>query len=157
MSLLRGAGIFLVAAFLQWWWPTHFSFWGLSPQILLVLTVVLAARQGPDPGMCYGFLWGLFLDTMSPHLFGANAFSLMLAGYVTGILRRQIDLMDVAPLFLVIFLATWGYFLTLGLLAVIFTKTFLWVGWGPFLVDPFYNCLLAPVAVSCWKWSRASR
>ena len=157
MSPLRGAAIFVAAAFIQWWWPTHFSFRGLSPQVLLILTVVLASRQGSNPGMCYGFLWGLFLDAMRPRLFGANAFALMLAGYVAGVLRRQIDLTDVVPLFLVVFLATWGYFLIQGLLALVFAKAFLWVGWGPFLADPFYNCLLAPVAVACWKWPRDKR
>ena len=60
-------------------------------------------------------------------------------------------------LVLVVFLATWGYFLIQGLLALIFVKTFLWVGWGPFLADPFYNCLLAPAALACWKWAKAKR
>ena len=152
MSHLRGSVLFAAAVFLQWWWSTQLSVWGLSPQVLLVLTVALAARFGPNPGMCYGFLWGLFLDALRPQLFGANAFTLMLVGYGTGTIRRQIEVVDLVSQCVVVFLMTWGYFLFYGLLGVVFAKTFFWVGWSAFLFDPFFNCLLVPVAALCWKW-----
>jgi rod shape-determining protein MreD len=155
MSHLRGALLFVAAAFLQWWWSTHFSFWGLSPQILLVLTVTIAARQGADAGMCYGFGWGLFLDALQPRIFGANAFALMLAGYGTGMARRQVDVVDALSQCLLVALMTWGYFLTLGLLGTIFAKNFWWVGGVSFFLAPFYNCLLIPFTAVCWRWLRA--
>jgi len=154
MSHLRGAVLFVAAAFLQWWWSTHLSLWGLSPQVLLVLTVAIAARAGSNPGMCYGFLWGLFLDALRPHLFGANAFALMLAGYATGTMRRQMDVVDIVSQCVVVFLLTWGYFLFYGLLGLVFAKTFFWVGWAACLCDPLYNCLLVPFAALCWAWLR---
>ncbi len=157
MNPLRGIAVFLAAAFIQWWWSTHFSFGGLSPQVLLVLTVVLAARLGQNLGMCYGFFWGLFLDAMHPQLFGADALVLMLAGYGVGILRRQIDLADILPLSMVVFLATWLYFLAQGLVSLAFARTFLWIGWRPWVADPFYNCLFVPAAAVCWEWTRAQR
>ena len=146
MSALRAVALFFAAALLQWWWSTHFSFWGLSPQILLALTAVIASRRGPDRGMGYGFAWGLFLDVLRPELFGGNAFCLMLVGYASGTVRRQIDVDDFVSQGVVVALMTWGYFLCYGLLGVIFSQGFLWPGWPAFLFDPFYNCLLAPLA-----------
>lgn len=142
------------AMFLQWWWSTHFSLWGLSPQILLVLTVALAARQGPA-AMVYGFVWGLWLDSLRPELFGANALLLTLLGYATGAVRRQIDLADMLSQCAAVVIMTWSYFLMYGILGLIFGQAFLWVGWAAFLCDPFCNCLLIPFAAIAWNWLRA--
>ena len=154
MNHLRGAVLFLAAALLQCWWSTSLSFWGLSPQILLVLTVAMAARLGSNSGMCYGFLWGLFLDVLRPELFGGNAFALMLVGYGTGALRRQIDVRDVVSQCMIVFFMTWGNFLLYGLLGAIFAKQFFWVGWPAFLVDPLYNCLMVPFTGWVCAWLR---
>jgi len=150
----RGLILFFAAAWLQWWWSTSLSFWGLTPQILLVLTVAMAARLGPNTGMCYGFFWGLCLDVLRPQLFGGNAFALMLAGYGTGTLRRQIDVVDALSQFMIVGAMTWAYFLCYGLLGVVFAKTFLWVGWPAFLCDPLYNCLAVPFAGLACEWLR---
>jgi rod shape-determining protein MreD len=154
MRHFRGAGLFLIAAFLQWWWSTRFSFEGLSPQMLLILTVAIAARFGPNPGMSYGFFWGLFLDVLRPQLFGGNAFSLMLVGFAAGTVRRQIDVGDIVSQFVVTFMMTWGYFLLYGILGAVFAKSFAWVGWPAFLFDPLYNCLLVPFAAAACSWLR---
>jgi rod shape-determining protein MreD len=154
MNYLRGAVLFLAAALLQWWWSTRLAFRGLSPQVLLVLTVAMAARLGPNSGMGYGFLWGLFLDILQPELFGGNAFVLMLVGYGTGALRRQIDVLEVVSQYMIVFFMTWGSFLLYGVLGAIFAKQFLWVGWPAFLFDPLYNCLLVPLAALACAWLR---
>ncbi|HAM34491.1 MAG TPA: rod shape-determining protein MreD [Elusimicrobia bacterium] len=155
MNILRGLLLFWAAVFLQWWWSTRLVFWGLSPQLLLVLTVAIAARRGSTAAMCYGFAWGLFLDVLRPVLFGGNAFVLMLVGYATGTLRRQIDVGDIVSQCAVTFIMTWAYFLSYGLVGMVFAKEFLWAGWGVFVFDPFYNCLLVPVAVVLSDWVRS--
>jgi rod shape-determining protein MreD len=154
MNHLKGAVLFLAAALLQWWWSTRLASWGLSPQILLVLTVAMAARLGPNSGMCYGFFWGLFLDILRPELFGGNALALMLAGYGTGALRRQIDVLDVVSQYMIVFFMTWGNFLFYGLLGAVFAKNFIWVGWPVFIFDPLYNCLIVPFAGLACAWLR---
>ena len=89
IGFLRGAAIFVGAMFLQWWWNTHFAYWGAAPQFLLVLTILLAARRGPVLGMLAGFGWGLYLDVARAELFGASALILTLAAYFVGVARRR--------------------------------------------------------------------
>jgi len=133
-----------------WLWTSHFSLFGLAPQLLLVLTVGVAAREGPIPAMCLGFGWGLFLDVLSPRLFGANAFALTLVGYGTGSVRRQIDVTGLAPQCVVVLFMSWAYFLLLSLLGLVFARDFLWGGWPQFILDPFYNALLAALLFVLW-------
>jgi rod shape-determining protein MreD len=139
--------MFIGAMGLQWWWSTRGSIMGVAPQLLLVLTVTNAARYGPLRGMCLGFFWGLFLDVMSARMVGANALALTIVAYGTGSMRRQIDLYGVAPQALMVFSLTLVYFLIMGLLGLLFLRSFLWVGWAAFIIDPFYNALLAALVV----------
>lgn len=150
MNFLRMPLLFVLALVAHWTWSTYFSFLGLSPQILLVLTVVAAARFGAITAMCFGFAWGLFLDTFQVHLFGSNALALTIVGYLVGSVRRQIDVTGVGSLCVMVLGMTWGYFLLLGLLGLVFMKNFLWVGWPVFMIDPFYNCLIIPAAFVAW-------
>ena len=154
MTGLRTAVFFFLAMFGHWWWTTYFSFSGLSPQILLVLTVVVAARQGPIRAMCLGFGWGLFLDVLNANIFGANALVLTLIGYGTGSVRRFVDVTGLASQCVVVFGMTWAYFLVFGSLGLIFTGHFFWVGWPAFLFDPLYNCLTAAAVFLFWmeRW-----
>jgi rod shape-determining protein MreD len=151
VSALGITFLFFVAMMGQWLWSSYFSLWGLSPQLLLVLTVSAAARWGPTYAMCLGFCWGIFLDTMSVRLFGANALALTLVGYGTGSVRRQIDVTGLAPLCLVVLIMSWAYFVSLGLLGLLFLRDPLWVGWPQFLLDPIYNVVLAAVLSGPWR------
>jgi rod shape-determining protein MreD len=143
MSYLRGAVLFVAAMFVQWWWNSHLAYWGAAPQFLLALTVLVAARRGPVAAMLTGFAWGLFSDTLRADLFGADALLYALAGYAAGMVRRQIDLSAPEPLAATVFLLTWAYALLLGLLGHVFMKSFVWIGWIPFLTAPFMNALVA--------------
>jgi rod shape-determining protein MreD len=154
MNQIRLVVLFVLAMAMQWWWMTHFSIFGLAPQFLLVLTVAMASRHGAVWAMLYGFLWGLFLDVLSPRLFGANALALTLVAYGTGSVRRQIDVAGLAPQALVVFGVTWAYFLLLGVLGLVFTpghKSFDWVGWPAFLADPFLNILVTGLVYALWE------
>ncbi|MBI2789438.1 MAG: rod shape-determining protein MreD [Elusimicrobia bacterium] len=150
IGFLRGIGVFFGAMFLQWWWNTHFAYWGAAPQFLLVLTILLAARRGPVLGMLAGFGWGLYLDVARAELFGASALILTLAAYFVGIARRQIDLRALGPLAATTFLFTWGAFVTLGLLGLVFTKSFEWSGWIAVVATPFLNVVAATVFALIW-------
>lgn len=156
-ALLRSVGVFVGAMFLQWWWSTHWAIWGAAPQFLLAFTVVLAARGGVVRAMSAGFFWGLFLDVLSPHLFGANALLLTLCAYGVGAARRQIDLKGLGPLGIIVVAATWAYALALGTLGLVFLKGFLWVGWATFFLGAFLNAAAAAIFALAWpaqRWER---
>lgn len=151
MSYLRWVILFFLAALLQWGWSTYFSFFGLSPQIFLILTIIAAAKRGAVAAMCFGFMWGLCLDVFEVRLFGANALAFTLVGYGVGMARRQIDVAAFAPMALLLIHGTWGYFLLKGLLGLIFIKYFSWVGWFSFSLDPLLNCLMLPMMLGLWN------
>lgn len=156
MTFLRGALLFAAAMFVQWWWNTHLAYWGLAPQLLLALTVVVAARRGPVAAMLVGWVWGLYADTLRADLFGANALLYMLAGYCAGVVRRQMDLRAVGPLAATVFLLSFAYSLLVGALGAIFAKSFFWVGWASFVGAPFLNAIAATFAAVGWEaWGEA--
>ncbi|MCR4295108.1 MAG: rod shape-determining protein MreD [Elusimicrobia bacterium] len=150
IGFLRGLALFVAAMFLQWWWNTHFAYWGAAPQFLLVLTVLIAARRGPVLGMLAGFGWGLYLDVARAELFGASALILTLVAYLVGLVRRQIDLRAAGPLAAMTFFFTWGAFVVLGLLGLTFTRSFEWSGWIVVLATPFLNVVAVTVAAVLW-------
>ena len=150
IGFLRGLALFVGAMFMQWWWNTHFAYWGAAPQFLLVLTILIAARRGAVLGMLAGFGWGLYLDVARAELFGASALILTLAAYFVGVARRQIDLRAAGPLAATTFLFTWGAFVGLGLLGLVFTKSFEWGGWIPMSLTPFLNVFAVTAAAVIW-------
>ena len=150
IGFLRGLVIFIGAMFVQWWWNTHFAYWGAAPQFLLVLTILIAARRGPVLGMLAGFGWGLYLDVARAELFGASALTLTLAAYFVGITRRQVDLRAPGPLAATTFLCTLAAFVGLGLLGLAFTKSFEWSGWIAVLVTPFLNAAVVTGVSLAW-------
>ncbi len=150
IGFIRGIILFIGAMFLQWWWNTHFAYWGAAPQFLLVLTILIAARRGPILGMLAGFGWGLYLDVARAELFGASALIMTLAAYFVGVARRQIDLRAAGPLAATTFLFTWAGFIGLGLLGLAFTKSFEWSGWISILLTPFLNAAAVTVAAVMW-------
>lgn len=150
IGLIRATMLFIGAMFAQWWWNTHFAYWGAAPQFLFVLTIMIAARRGPILGMLAGFGWGLYLDVTRAELFGASALTLTLAAYFVGVARRQIDLRAPGPLAMTTFLFTWAAFIGLGLLGLVFTKSFEWSGWVSILVTPFLNAAAVSAAAVLW-------
>lgn len=151
MTFFRLAGLFVCAMFAQWWLSSHFLLLGVSPRLLLVLTVAVAARLGPVPAMGLGFGWGLFLDVLSAQLFGANALVYTLVAYGTGATRRQIDVAGIGPQAATVFVMTWGYLLLSALLGLVFMRTFLFAGWIAFFLSPLVNCLLVPFVYIFWE------
>lgn len=151
MRMMRSSLLFVGVMLLQWWWNTHLAYWGAAPQFLLALTILIAARRGPVTAMLIGFAWGIFSDTLRADLFGANALLYAAAGYWSGMARKQIDLRAMGPLAAVVFILSWGYALMIGVVGLVFQKSFLWIGWVPALFTPFLNALTASVAAVIWE------
>lgn len=151
MRVLEAAVLFFGGLVAHWLASTQLSFWGLSPHVLFVLTLGTAAAVGPVQGQCLGFFWGLALDALSGHVFGANALGFTLTAYAVGMLRRQMDTAS-PPSQMVLAAATVPlYAIYYGLAGSVFEHRFLWPGWGSFLLDPVYTALIAPAAFGAAK------
>lgn len=148
MSALRGLSLFCVGILLEWFWSTYLSVFGLAPSLTLILTVAVASREGPAAGQLYGFFWGLFLDVLGTHVFGAGALALTLAGYLVGMLRRQMDVSSPLSQCMVVGTVSLVFHAFVGLTGLVFERQFLWVGWKVFFLGTLYNCLIAPFLFS---------
>lgn len=67
----------------------YVSFFGVSPDIMLLLVMTLGLQCGPVSAQTMGFLGGLALDSAGGGLFGLQAFSLTAVGYAAGMIRRR--------------------------------------------------------------------
>src|SRR5258706_14735330 len=97
MKYLYYAIVLVAGAWAEWVWSTYGSFWGLAPELLLVLTAAVASRERPTLALSFAFVWGLFSDAMRVHLFGAEAFLFTCVAYGVGLARRQIDVSSLVP------------------------------------------------------------
>lgn len=144
MKYLVCSVLFLAGMLAQWAWSTYFSLFGLVPQVLLILTIALSSQEGPVVGMSFGFAWGLFLDTLGAHLFGANALAMTLAAYIVGIGKRQMDVTSPLSQVMVTALLTVACSAFLAAAGLLFEHQSFWVGWLAFLLTPVLNAAAAP-------------
>ncbi len=152
---VRGIGLFFGAMLLQWWWNTHFSYWGAAPQFLLVLTILLSVRSNSVIAMLAGFGWGLYMDVARAELFGASAMILTLIAYTTSIVRRHVDLNQISALSVAALLLTVTSVIGHGFLGLLFTKSFEWSGWVSALATPLLNAVA--IATVALVWDNRSR
>ena len=69
----------------QWSIVPALSMGGISPDLPLILTVLLALRYGPETGCVVGFVAGLLQDTAGGGLLGVQALTKALAGFGIGL------------------------------------------------------------------------
>jgi len=63
---------------------------GITPDLPLILTAVIALRRGPETGCLVGFASGLFQDVASGGLLGVQALSRALVGFGVGFLPGKL-------------------------------------------------------------------
>ena len=68
---------------------SHFAIDGVVPDLALIVVIAAALVRGPDYAALVGFAAGLALDLAPPsdHTAGRWALSLVLVGYLTGLVR----------------------------------------------------------------------
>lgn len=79
--------IFLI---LQGLASVQYFFYGITPDFLLILIIFLAVNYGRTTGGLTGFLIGFLQDLFSGGLFGINAISKAIVGYLVGFLKNNI-------------------------------------------------------------------
>ena len=81
----------LVAAFvMQVMLAPHLAFFGVVPNLLLLVIVTLAFVEGPSAGAIAGFVGGLLLDLIGTGPIGAWALVLSVTGYTAGMLQENL-------------------------------------------------------------------
>lgn len=143
MRIVHLALVLVAGLFVQWAWSTYGSVWDLAPQILLILAIALAAREGPIVSLTFAFVWGVFFDVLRVHLFGAQALLFTCVAYAVGLVRRQIDVSSLLPQAMLLAAISFLYYPALALAGLIFEGHGYWVGWKQFLLTPFFNCAVA--------------
>ena len=63
---------------------------GVTPDLPLILTALIALRRGPEAGCLVGFAAGLLQDATGGGLLGVQALSRALAGFAMGLLPGRI-------------------------------------------------------------------
>jgi len=76
---IQMAGDFFVGAF------------GFSANVVLVVVLYFGLSRGPMAGEMLGLLWGLLMDASTLGMIGVHALLYAAAGYLAGMLRRQLD------------------------------------------------------------------
>ena len=66
------------------------SIGGVTPDLPLIMTALIALRRGPETGCLVGFASGLLQDAVSGGLLGVQALSRALAGFVVGLLPGKL-------------------------------------------------------------------
>lgn len=64
---------------------------GFSANLVLVAVLSFGLSRGPLVGELLGFVWGLLVDAASLGFIGIHALLYTLAGYMAGVLKRQLD------------------------------------------------------------------
>jgi rod shape-determining protein MreD len=70
--------------------PNGFTLAGARPELMYLVTVVMAMLEGPSSGAATGFAAGMGQDFLSTAPKGITALTLTLLGYVVGQLRQYI-------------------------------------------------------------------
>lgn len=146
MKILWGGLLLLAAGVIQWLWAANLSFLGPPPQLMLVLTVAASIVFGSVWGQSLGFLGGLWLDVLGARMFGGTALSLCWIGYGAGLLRRQMDVSNIASQLAVVFAASLAHGLVMRTLGFFFMRHWGETGFFAFMGGAVLNALAAPLA-----------
>ncbi|HVM12186.1 MAG TPA: rod shape-determining protein MreD [Actinomycetota bacterium] len=120
---------------------------GAKPELMYLLTVVIAMLEGPASGTISGFAAGMGQDFLLHQPKGITALTLTLLGYVVGMIRQYIVTPSPALPVVLVAAATFVGVLFYGLLSFLLgqlTVGFLFLLRTAFL-SAIYNAVLTPI------------
>lgn len=79
-----------LACLLQTTWLHYLGIYGVEPDLIVLVVVVIALTSGPLEATILGFLAGLCQDTYTPADLGLNALTKSLIGFAVGVGRTRI-------------------------------------------------------------------
>ena len=100
------AGAVLLAFILQIAVMPQFKLFGVQPDLILVLAVVVAVQEGPVEGAIVGFCGGMLMDIVGPQVMGVGAFSETVAALLAGMLKEFFMTYSILLPVLLVFIVT---------------------------------------------------
>lgn len=88
--VLAIAAIIITAVLLQSTVFAQLRLLGVRPELLYLVTIVIALHEGPNEGTVVGFVCGLSQDLLLNQPKGITALTLTLLGYAVGLARQYI-------------------------------------------------------------------
>ena len=137
-----------------WLQVLHNHYFGgsrFSVNLVLIIVLYFGLMRGPIVGQSLGFIWGLLTDASSLGLMGMHTLLYALAGYVAGMLRRQLDETKTFTQSFFTFAASLAYVVLYVGLDHVFTSAERPVGWQ-MAIQPVVNALLAPAFFWFMRW-----
>jgi len=102
LKIVKWILLFAVVIIVQMAIVPKIAIFGIYPDLVMILLVVLSVENGRTAGIWGGFFTGLFIDVFSGGLLGINALAKTIVGGVAGLLERKNIL--ISPVFLLILL-----------------------------------------------------
>lgn len=84
----------------------QFKLFGVQPDLILVVAVVVAVQEGPIPGAIVGFAGGMLQDIASPQVMGTSALTKTLAAFLAGSMKDFFMTYSILLPVILVFLAT---------------------------------------------------
>ena len=145
--VLAIAAIVITAILLQSTVFAELRLLGVRPELLYLVTIVLALHEGPNDGAIVGFVCGLSQDLFLDQPKGITALTLTLLGYAVGMARQYI--VSPSPLIptIVVFIGTAlgvAFYEVVAFLLGEFTAP-LSFGIRVALLAALYNAVLTPI------------
>jgi rod shape-determining protein MreD len=146
-SLILSISIILAVAIQATWLPALHLPGQVTPDLVLIMVVSIGLLRGPDRGLFFGIISGLFMDLLSGHIIGVQALSKMTLGFCAGLMEKNIFKDNVLIPAITVFVATL-VFESFNIIMYIafrahynFFSTFV----STILPLAFYNALCAPL------------
>jgi rod shape-determining protein MreD len=112
--------VIVVAFILQLSVMPQFKLFGVQPDLILVVAIVVAVQDGPVEGAIVGFLGGMLQDIVSPQVMGVSALTKALAAFLAGMLKDFFMTYSILlPVLLVFVLSLFEMLLHQGVLVVL--------------------------------------
>jgi rod shape-determining protein MreD len=84
----------------------QFKVFGVQPDLILVVAVIVAVQEGPIAGAVVGFAGGMLQDIVSPQLMGVSALTKTLAAFFAGAMKDFFMTYSILLPVVLVFLAT---------------------------------------------------
>jgi rod shape-determining protein MreD len=145
--VLAIAAIIITAVLLQSTVFAQLRLLGVRPELLYLVTILIALREGPNDGAVVGFVSGLAQDLLLDQPKGITALTLTLLGYAVGMARQYIT--SPSPLMPTVVVAIGtaigvGFYETVSFLLGQFDAGFSY-GVKVALLAALYNAVLTPI------------